>query len=49
VTTPESYDFKDMWSFNHPHLSVKDHREKLHQVEVLVEKREIFWTRILRG
>jgi hypothetical protein len=24
VTMPKSFDFEDMWSFNHPHLSVKE-------------------------
>jgi hypothetical protein len=33
VTTLESSDFENVWSFNHPHLSVKKHREKLCQVE----------------
>jgi hypothetical protein len=37
MTTLESFDFKDMWSFNHPHLSVKDHREKMCRREVLVK------------
>jgi hypothetical protein len=27
-----------MWSFNHPHLNMKECWEKLHWVEVLVEK-----------
>jgi len=25
MTMPKFFDFKDMWSFNHPHLSVKKH------------------------
>jgi hypothetical protein len=40
MTTCESSNFKDMWSFNHPNLSMKNYHEKLHQVEVLVEKGE---------
>ncbi len=40
MTTLESSNFKDMWSFNHPNLSMKKCHEKLHQVEVLVEKGE---------
>ncbi len=39
VTILKSYNFEDVWSSNHPHLSVKKCREKLCQVEVLVEKR----------
>jgi hypothetical protein len=35
---PESFDFKDVWSFNHPHLSVNECHEKLHQTKVHVEK-----------
>jgi hypothetical protein len=42
VTTPASLNFKDVWSFNHPHLNVKEHWEKLHWMEVLVEK-GTFW------
>jgi hypothetical protein len=26
----ESFNFEDVWSFNHPHLSMKECREKLH-------------------
>ncbi len=26
MTTIESFDFEDVWSFNHPHLSMKDHQ-----------------------
>ncbi len=40
VTTHDSFNFKDVWSFNHPHLSVKDRMKKLHRVEVLVERGE---------
>ncbi len=29
VTMLEIFDFEDMWTFNHPHLSMKDHWEKL--------------------
>ncbi len=29
MTMHESSNFKDMWSFNHPHLNVKEHRKKL--------------------
>jgi hypothetical protein len=43
VTMPKSFDFEYMWSFNYPHLNVKDHWKKLCQVEVLVENGE-FWT-----
>jgi hypothetical protein len=39
VTMPKFFDFKDLWSFNHPHLSVKDSQEKLCQMEVPIEKR----------
>jgi hypothetical protein len=38
MTMLESSDFEDMWSFNHPHLSVKECQKKLHQMEVLVKK-----------
>jgi hypothetical protein len=38
MTTLESSNFKDMWNFNHPHLNMKNHQEKLRQVEVLVKK-----------
>ncbi len=38
VTTLDSSNFEDMWSFNHPHLNMKECWEKLHWVEVLVEK-----------
>lgn len=34
----ESFNFEDVWSFNHPHLSMKECREKLHSVEVPIEK-----------
>ncbi len=34
----ESFDFKDVWSFNHPYLNVKECQKKLHRVEVLVKK-----------
>jgi hypothetical protein len=30
ITTLESSNFEDVWSFNHPHLNVKEHWEKLH-------------------
>ncbi len=40
VTTLKNFDFKDMWSFNHPHLNVKDCWEKLRQVEVPIKKGE---------
>ncbi len=30
--------FKDVWSFNHPHMSMKERWEKLCQVEIPVEK-----------
>ncbi len=39
VITLESSNSEDVWSFNHPHLSMKEHREKLCQVEVLVKKK----------
>jgi hypothetical protein len=38
VKTPKSSNFEDMWSFDYPHLSMKEHREKLHRVEVPIEK-----------
>jgi hypothetical protein len=38
ITTLESSNFEDMWSFNHPHLNMKEHWEKLHRVEVPIEK-----------
>ncbi len=38
VTTLESFDFKDVWNFNHPYMSVKECQKKLRQVEVFVEK-----------
>jgi hypothetical protein len=39
MTTLEStFDFKDVWSFTHPHLNMKECWEKLHQVEMHVEK-----------
>jgi hypothetical protein len=38
VTTLESFDFEDVWNFNHLHLSVKDRLKKLHQVEVPMKK-----------
>lgn len=37
---PKSFDFEDMWSFNHPHLSVKDFWKQLRRVEVFIEKRK---------
>ncbi len=42
MTTIKSSNFEDMWSFNCPHLSMENCQKKLHQVEVLVKKRE-FW------
>jgi hypothetical protein len=45
MTMHESFDFKGVWSFNHPHLSVKDCLEKLCRVEVLVKRGGV---RILR-
>jgi hypothetical protein len=41
VTMPDSYDLEDMWSFNHPHLSMKDCQKQLRQVEVLLKKENI--------
>ncbi len=38
---PDSYDLEDMWSFNHPHLSMKDCQKQLRQVEVLLKKENI--------
>jgi hypothetical protein len=38
ITMLESSNFEDMWSFNHPHLNMKEHWEKLHQVEVPIKK-----------
>jgi hypothetical protein len=38
VTMPKSFDFKGVWSFNHPHLNVKEHQEKLHRVDMPIEK-----------
>jgi hypothetical protein len=40
MTMPKSFDFEDMWSFNHPHLSVKDFWKQLRRVEVFIEKRK---------
>ncbi len=40
VTTHESFDFKDVWSFDHPHLSMKDCHEKVCQVEMPIVKGE---------
>jgi hypothetical protein len=40
VTTHESFDFKDVWSFNHPHVSMKNFHEKVCQVEMLILKGE---------
>jgi hypothetical protein len=38
ITMLESFNLENVWNFNHPHMSMKEHWEKLHQVEVLVEK-----------
>jgi hypothetical protein len=38
-TMLESFDFENVWTFNHPHLSMKEHQEKMHQVEVPIKKR----------
>jgi hypothetical protein len=40
VKTPKFFIFEDVWSFNHPHLSVKAHQEKLCRVEVPIGKGE---------
>jgi hypothetical protein len=39
VTMLENFDFEDVWSFKHPHMNVKESREKLCEVEVPIEKR----------
>jgi hypothetical protein len=38
MTMLESFNFEDVWSFNHPHLNVKECQEKLHWMEVPMEK-----------
>jgi hypothetical protein len=38
MTRFKSFDFEDVWNFNHPHLNIKEHWEKLRQVEVPIEK-----------
>ncbi len=42
----ESLNFKDMWSFNHPHLSMKNHQKQLHQVGELLKKENFKFSRM---